>query len=93
MPCFERDVGEHDRASGRCREVQAGPAAAGADVEQQVTAAQVRPMSEVIALGDRRVAVRTPVTANDTSFDRSDDLDAFVPVAVGEAVAPPAPST
>ena len=84
---FERDVGEHDRASCRRRQIQAGPAAAGADIEQQVIAAQMKPIGEVVGLVDRRVAVRTPISADDAPFDLSDDVDAFLPVAVGETVA------
>ena len=84
--CFEREVGEQHRASGRRRQVDAGPAAAGAEVEQQLTPLQAEPFGEIVGLSDRGVAVGTPVTADDTLLDLTYDFDAFFPVAVGEAV-------
>jgi hypothetical protein len=84
---FEREIGEQHRAPGRRRQVEAGPAAAGAQVEQEVTPTQAEPFGELVGLGDRRVAVRTPVTADDALLDLPHDVDALFPVAVGEAVA------
>jgi len=75
---FEREIGEQHRASGRRRQVEAGPAAAGADVEQQVTPTQAEPFGELVGLGDRRVTVRTPVTADDALLDFAHDVDALL---------------
>ena len=85
-PSSGRSVSD-DRAAGRRRQVEAGPAATGADVEQPVTRTQAEAIGEIVGLGDRRVPVRTPIGADHASFDLSDHVDALLPIAAGEAVA------
>jgi hypothetical protein len=58
-------VGTHQRAAGARREVQAGPAPSGSDVEQQVAWREIELAAELVGLIDGGVAVRSPPGADD----------------------------
>src|SRR3546814_14970723 len=50
----EREVGEDDLAAGALGEIEAGPAAAGADVEEAHRRAEGKMIGQLVGLGDRK---------------------------------------
>ena len=66
---FQGQVGEDHLAAAGGRQVQAGPAPPGADVEQAIGSRQAQLVGEGVGLGPGGVAVGAPVAADDPPFD------------------------
>ena len=84
---FEGHVGEHDLAAGTHGQVQAGPAAAGAEVEKPHSRSEPECGAEVVGLSHGGVAVGAPVAADDGLLDLAYDAGAVLAVAAGEQLA------